>query len=1064
MASFDFKNALKTGIKQKQVKKGLLREAVEKKAAIAKRVAGMGKLAPHGVETAMRSTRTIGGADAWTDGADRAFVEKWAKLDPSAAGYKSEAENPELETEMKVSPTAAAHVIMREIGASKWISEGEIEAVALGILYYSKKGQLGQLEQAFKKEAGIKRRMWPYNQLSVGANYKASDEDAKKSVESAIRRQQSNPKKKPAWYRKGLQGPADQQWLASNGFRKCQTAGSCVGAFILRYSALSGDEDRLRSIALTLLNDTNYNQETHWKISEEEHKTGKAAQELAVEKAGGKMAAGWQQKLKPSVIQDAAKLGKIKSVKFMPAKAAPAAAPKKAVQEQRWLADVEKFGKAAAASARVEVTFEKGTKVYPWFGTADEASAWFSQLKPEIEKAKEAAAAEQAAAPAAKEVAGMAVVTQKQPIAGNYVAARKLLKVTIMPVEKSVWWRTAPAISELSPNGKKHLAGQEKGSHINLAFSKLVKAWKNPIEKLDQDVLTRLYTGAWDLSKLRDPQGAANAMIETLKKSGRKIWLSSLKEAIKVATPIKGGGFRDIFKGTAFGDPAGKDDWTKIPVEESNLLEFEKTLQGLKHENLYKRLMPHRKTINEQTGIDWGEIKQAASTGGNRTNLSPQQMTQMIKAYESAREAGAANASGGFSSFLQNMLGSAVVGRIMSSSAGSTAAAASPGLWASVASGLGTAAVATAKGTVAALGGNVSTILGGSVAGSTVGAGGGLAVVGAGVAVAAAIGAAAGYGINHFFLSAGTEEDRQDRLKMAMGNPALADAAMEVYCKGTGMLCGDDAPDGWQVDCKNEMGGYAMDAPGGMGLRGGYTDPWGTKDLEQKAGSFSKQDVQDSLIFLGVLFDADQKAGRMKEVSIKKGEEGYIEGKEVVRLQLAEGSLLAKWEGCYKTNFNPYAQKALSGKLRKSYESIQYAFGLPIIKLGEAEKATQAAAAKASGPDPKRVKKVQEALVEFFGESLGIKMGKEFGTGHYGPVTQAAMKEFKSMFGDDPKFPTGEKAIKKLPDFIKSKAFEKELMAADEAEPLTSLERFAESKLSLHQKRLLEMNNRLMKF
>jgi len=339
---------------------------------------------------------------------------------------------------------------------------------------------------------------------------------------------------------------------------------------------------------------------------------------------------------------------------------------------------------------------------------------------------------------------------------------------------------------------------------------------------------------------------------------------------------------------------------------------------------------------------------------------------------------------------------------------------------------------------------------------------GGVALTG-GVLIAAAIGAGFGRLANAIInaTDVGTDEDRRDRLKMAVENPVIADAAMEVYCKGTGFLCGGKAPDGWQVDCKETMGGYAMAAEGGWGIHGGYANPWGWRDLEQKAGSFSKQDIQDSLVFLAVLYKADQKAGKIKEVQIKKDEKGYIKGKVTVKLQLTEDSLLAKWEDCYKTNLNPYAGKVLTGKLRKGYEDIQYAFGLPIIKPGAGETAEKAATAKAGGLKPEQVKKVQEALIEFFGESAAIKMGKEYGEGRYGPVTERVLEEFQNMFGSDPDYPTGKRAIKKLPDFIKDKILEKKLMDSAQAAAMKNLE---ESKLSLHQKRLLEMNNRLMKF
>ena len=1148
MASFDFKNALKTGIKQKQVKKGLLKEyALEDPQQESATKGGQ-----------IQKMAVFAGEQPWWKDADADFIDKWLKLNPAAGGYEPKTK---LEKEMRLSPAAAAHVIMREIGAASWVSESDIEAVTLGILYYSKIGKIKDLEQAFKKEAGIKRRMWPYIRLLSNTEYSVDEGRTKQAIDDRLERR-ARQKSKYAWFNSGHQGPAEyikELYGQFAGPTKCDAAASCVGAFILKYSSLSGDARRIRAAALTLLAQEDFNLETSWKISKEDIETGKTAEERAEEAAPAMIAAeqwaasgaGTEENLKLSVLQDAAELGQIKSVEFVPVKRAK---------------------ESAGRAHLVKVTFDRGLKAYPWPGTEEQATAWFERLKPHAKaysaglcpagttpknlpdgrrqcmdnktrktiftiskKVARAATAKQALgmvtqsckgdpnyrdclvkaekrlvqakviAPGvvtpgmlaraetgaegeagAVGLADRGIPTNEHPIAvssrKSVLSGESHLNVVILSTKKSEFAKIG-RIKKLSGNGRKHLFGgpEKAGSHMNLVASWIESKFGEPTladkEKWSEDL--------WGNFRAKYNNANAEAMAELFARLGGQVYQEALKKSLKTAQTIKGGGLADIMKamaGYSGADPSGAFERTRIPVEESALLEFEKTLQGLRHEDLYKRLMPRREIINEKEdiaalagaaaqAIDWGDVKQSAASGGAATDLSQKQLTQIIAAYENARQGGAPEAESGMMTYLKFKLGDKITNRIFSSAAVEGAAATSPS-FASLFFGELGAVISSAGATAAAVG---TAEVGGLLAGTSGVAGlagafgiaGGVAVVSGGVLVAAAVGAAIGWVIN-LFLQPGTEEDRLDRLKMANKNPVLADAAMEVYCKGTGMLCGDNAPGGWQVDCKNEMGGYAMDAKGAgvfgidfLGTHAGYTDPWGWKDLEQKAGSFSKQDIQDSLVFLSTLYNADQKAGKIKEVPIKRGEKGYTEGKVTVRLQLAEDSLLAKWEDCYKTNLNPYAGKVLTGKLRKAYETVQYAFGLPIIKLTKGEAAEKAAAAKAAGLQPEQVKKVQEALIEFFGESVAIKMGKEYGEGRYGPVSQSALEEFQSMFGSDPDYPTGKRAIKKLPDFIKDKILEKKLMDTAQAEPLENLE---ESKLSLHQKRLLEMNNRLMKF
>ena len=125
-------------------------------------------------------------------------------------------------------------------------------------------------------------------------------------------------------------------------------------------------------------------------------------------------------------------------------------------------------------------------------------------------------------------------------------------------------------------------------------------------------------------------------------------------------------------------------------------------------------------------------------------------------------------------------------------------------------------------------------------------------------------------------------------------------------------------------------------------------------------------------------------------------------------------------------------------------------------KPSAAEKKAEKAAAKSA----KEVKELQKALIDFFGPDLEAKLGDEYAQGIMGKNTKYAFLKFSSEFADDPDFPKGKNRLKKMPKYIEKAAVEK-MLAKDDTEAETAV---AESKISLQQKRLLEMNKRLMKF
>ena len=313
-----------------------------------------------------------------------------------------------------------------------------------------------------------------------------------------------------------------------------------------------------------------------------------------------------------------------------------------------------------------------------------------------------------------------------------------------------------------------------------------------------------------------------------------------------------------------------------------------------------------------------------------------------------------------------------------------------------------------------------------------------------------------------------------------------------MFCTGKGGACGANAPDGWQVKCAGTYGGLKQEESVSVSKEYGqigrqfrkwfseakderdYVDPTGWRDFEQDKNSFSKEDVLEIVAYLSILHKEDEKNKKIKTV------EKEVEGKMAAVAELEEGSLLRPYKTCYN-RVQPFATQALTGKHYESYKMLNHAYGVPIAFRAEAGKFKEDKPEKKSlktklagllGAEEKetkeketkegKTKEIQKALVEFFGpESEVVKnMEDELKTGTYGINTQTAFMQFRKGYADKD-FPTGKRAINKLPKYIREKIPEKEYReaAAKGGGGFVA----EEGKNYLKQKRLQKLNERLYK-
>jgi len=359
----------------------------------------------------------------------------------------------------------------------------------------------------------------------------------------------------------------------------------------------------------------------------------------------------------------------------------------------------------------------------------------------------------------------------------------------------------------------------------------------------------------------------------------------------------------------------------------------------------------------------------------------------------------------------------------------------------------------------------------------------GSAVIGGAAAIGLGLGTAAGLIFN--WASENSLEDSNKRMKKAKKEPKYAKWMMDMFCFSRGHLCGRNAPDGWQVECKSGGGGlvqgeetsvtggwedlkrvptgadtWARAAKGFFSEARAYKNPWGYRDLEQHdRKSFSKEDVLEIMAYMGILFDEDKKKGKTKIVPKQ------IKGKKVLVNKLLEGSLLKQYESCYRS-IEGHAAAALPGKQHDKYVVFQHMFGIDYVAEKKEFKGVDTskagvAATKVATENSEQIKEVQKALIEFFGPELEAKLGDEYTQGVIGKNTKYAFSNFTSDFGSDPDFPKGKGKLKKLPKFIRQMIAEKEFKLAQSDTEIGTM--VAESKMNLQQKRLLKMNKRLMK-
>lgn len=171
-----------------------------------------------------------------------------------------------------------------------------------------------------------------------------------------------------------------------------------------------------------------------------------------------------------------------------------------------------------------------------------------------------------------------------------------------------------------------------------------------------------------------------------------------------------------------------------------------------------------------------------------------------------------------------------------------------------------------ASGELAGATASMASFGGGSVAGA------GLATTAATVAAGAALGTAIGYGLNKAFTAADLKGEIEDRFKKAKEDVNYAKAELDVYCKGSGGLCGDD------VKCSGEPGGYVYETAEGLGIGAGrelFGVP-GFRTYKQVANSFHANDGAMMIGLASAIALHDLKNGKIvlpnKENNLKKAE------------------------------------------------------------------------------------------------------------------------------------------------------------------------------------------------
>ena len=691
-----------------------------------------------------------------------------------------------------------------------------------------------------------------------------------------------------------------------------------------------------------------------------------------------------------------------------------------------------------------------------------------------------AAAAKKVAAGKAGEAgkggtAGKAVAdveTKGKLVSAEFDKDNQRFTVEITPVEKSSLWAYRD-VPKLSPNGRKQLkAGvKQENSHLNIFIKMLTAAFGGDSP---EEVGPAYGAGDAAVWNLKGKEATGPKRVAVMKKYGDRKYVNAFKKALQAAAPIKGGeeegGFGALMKGLSGLTGADTGDAfsrRRIPVEESKILKFEKTLQGSRQEKIHNKLMTEvdwgaasdwmatgkagKSTGGRATDFDWGDAGTSAAGAGA---IPPAQQKAMQAAYQAElTKRGASAGSFTFADYLKYKYGAKAGTGILSRLGG--------GAWKATkyvfrpifkvgAAGLGELAGS-------GIGATGTSIAGASAAG-----------VASAVLVGAAIGAAIGVVFN-WAISGTSLDSSKDRIKDAKGNPKYADWMLEMFSTGEGYLCSDSAPDGWQVKCAGAAGGFKQEEEVSVlkyyGITRGqknvqdYVDPTGFRDFEQSKGSFSKEDLFEILAYMAILYDEDKKAGLVKTVE-KKTKDG-----KAVSIVLQSGSKMLKYKDFYLRDVNTYAGIAFSSKEKKVYEMITLALDPNAVvaelkgkpgKPSAAEKKAEKAAAKSA----KEVKELQKALIDFFGPDLEAKLGDEYAQGIMGKNTKYAFLKFSSEFADDPDFPKGKNRLKKMPKYIEKAAVEK-MLAKDDTEAETAV---AESKISLQQKRLLEMNKRLMKF
>ena len=533
---------------------------------------------------------------------------------------------------------------------------------------------------------------------------------------------------------------------------------------------------------------------------------------------------------------------------------------------------------------------------------------------------------------------------------------------------------------------------------------------------------------------------------------------------------LTGIGASDKGEGAEFRSPSA---YGKIAVEEKKQLEFSDTLAGRRYEKLSEALLDEKFDIKKAmkqwkeadfTAPSSGEYAELEALEGAKGGPSPKQIKKILQDYEKARnKSGTSAGSSGFGldDYLYMKYGDKIAGRVLGNPA-TQEVAKKTGLTKRLVSGgankvkaswkwskdmvkfagkqhraigtFGKGAKVTRGGQFASRGaqwftrsgarlGSTAARVGGRAATSaglsnlTSAAGASAGGIAAAIGVGAALGTGIGWAINKM-ISGDLEEDRKRRLVKASADPQFAEWELEVLCTGKGKFCtgitGKGAPDGWQVKCAGQRGGYEYETgEGGLGYDPGYADPGlggftDARDRIQVADSYDKKDMEDAIMFLSFLFKDDHNNGLVKDHFEEKEK-----GKSAVgKIELQDGSKLKEWESCWKKNMEPLAERTLStstAEVKKAYKLIQHAYGLPLVEVafekGEAVPGAAAATADAPAgkeaektPEQEKVHKLQTALIKYYGPEFQSEILDEFEKSVYGPKTKAKLSDFRVKF------------------------------------------------------------------